>query len=397
MKIENYFYVYLFQKCHSFHQQRINRVNSVKHSKLSINCTFSLTGLVIDFELRSKYCHNCKLKESTMDPAAIQLWKTQHVGSGDCCINHTESSKAMESKAAEVLWGRSLAKYNIRYVEMLSDGDSSAHRAVNVLMPYGEKAVQKLDCVNHAHKRMGTALRKLSKDQHLGGRGKGRLTEKKCDSLQNFYRGAIMDNLQFGVEKMRNAIWAGLFHSMSTDEQPRHMQCPQGEESWCFYQKALAREEEPDSHDNHPSHIYLTTEVTHKMIPVYRRMSEESLLRRMIHGGTRNANECLNSTIWVRDPKTSFMGKQRVLGAVSRAVGSFNEGSTELLSVMNRLNISIANISLQLLTKKDEKRMIKADAASTAQAREQRKDYAVRRRLLEREEGGQGAYEAGGH
>ena len=126
-------------------------------------------------------------------------------------------------------------------------------------------------------------------------------------------------------------------------------------------------------------------------------MFEESLLRRMIHGGTQNANECLNSTIWVRVPKTSFMGKQRVLGAVSRAVGSFNEGSTELLSVMNRLNISIANISLELLTKKDEKRMRKADAASTAQAREQRKDYAVHRRLLEREEGGQGAYEAGGH
>ncbi|KAK0065702.1 hypothetical protein Bpfe_005135 [Biomphalaria pfeifferi] len=109
----------------------------------------------------------------------------------------------MEQDSAVILWNRSVAKYNLRYVEMLSDGDSSAFKAVLESKPYADKAVTKLDCINHAHKRMGTALRKLAKESHLGGRGVGRLTEKKCDSLQNFYRGAIIDNIP-DVSKMRN-------------------------------------------------------------------------------------------------------------------------------------------------------------------------------------------------
>ncbi|KAK0062166.1 hypothetical protein Bpfe_008267 [Biomphalaria pfeifferi] len=45
----------------------------------------------------------------------------------------------------------SVAKYNFRYVEMLSDGDSSAFKAVLESKPYADKAVTKLDCINHAH------------------------------------------------------------------------------------------------------------------------------------------------------------------------------------------------------------------------------------------------------
>ena len=125
---------------------------------------------------------------------------------------------------------------------MLSDGDSSAYRAVCESNPYPDypHQIKKLDCMNHAHKRMGTALRKLAKEQRLGGRGVGRLTENKCDSLQNFYRGAILDNLP-NVDKIKSAVWAGLWHSMSTDEEPHHRQCPEGPDSRCFYQKALAR------------------------------------------------------------------------------------------------------------------------------------------------------------
>lgn len=40
---------------------------------------------------------------------------------------------------------------------------------------------------------MGTALGKLTKQGLLSGRGVGRLTEKKCDSLQNVYCGTILD------------------------------------------------------------------------------------------------------------------------------------------------------------------------------------------------------------
>jgi len=291
----------------------------------------------------------------------------------------------MEQEAAKVMWGRSVEKFGFRYVDMLSDGDSTAYKTVCDLNPYNPQQVKKLECVNHAHKRMGTALRKLTKEHRLGGRGVGRLTEKKCDSLQNFYRGAILDNIP-DVEKMRNAVWASLYHSMSTDDAPHHRQCPEGMESRCFYQKALARGEEPDSHHNHPSHTFLSTEVAHKVIPVYRRMADQTLLRRMTHGGTQNTNECLNAMIWARCPKTSFMGLKRVQGSVARAVCIFNEGATELINLMNRLYVNTSYVTLDHLSRKDNKRMNKADAATTAGARRHRKASAIQRRLNMREE-----------
>ena len=54
---------------------------------------------------------------------------------------------------------------------------------------------------------------KLAKEQRLGGCRVGRLTENKCDSLQNFYRGAILDNLP-NVNKTKS-VWAGLWHSIN--------------------------------------------------------------------------------------------------------------------------------------------------------------------------------------
>lgn len=151
-------------------------------------CIDVLTGLVIDYEILSKYCHACKLKEAQNLPDdELALWKEQH--SNDCCVNHEASSKSMEQTAASIKWGRSLRKYNFRYTEMLSDGDSAAYATVRDEKPYGDTVVDKLECLNHAHKRMGTALRKLAKEERLGGKGVGRLTEKKCDDLQNYYWG----------------------------------------------------------------------------------------------------------------------------------------------------------------------------------------------------------------
>ena len=122
------------------------------------------------------------------------------------------------------MWQRSVEKFSFRYVEMLSDGDSVAYKAVCDIAPYGEKVINKLQCVNHAHKRMGIALRKLAKEERLGRRGVGRLTENKCNSLQIFYRGAIV-NIP-NIDKMRSAVWASLFHSMSTDASSQHQRYP---------------------------------------------------------------------------------------------------------------------------------------------------------------------------
>ena len=100
--------------------------------------------------------------------------------------------------------------------------------------------VVKEECVNHVHKRMVKAFLTLTKKMHLEGTGFGRLTQGKAPQFQNYYRGAVINNIG-DVDKMRDTIWATLYHCMSTDENPHH-KCPAGSKSWCFYQQAIANE-----------------------------------------------------------------------------------------------------------------------------------------------------------
>ena len=113
---------------------------------------------------------------------------------------------------------------------------------------------------------MGTALLNLTKQQKLGGRGAGCLTKDKVLYFQRMYRRAIVNNTG-DVDSMRSAIWAALFHCMSTDE-PHHTRCPPGEGSWCFFRQAEAVGEEPGPHKDNVHHP-LEYSVAEAMIPMY--------------------------------------------------------------------------------------------------------------------------------
>ena len=107
---------------------------------------------------------------------------------------------------------------------------------------------------------------------------------------------------------MRSLIWAALFHSASTDESFNHCYCPDGVNSWCWFKKVEALQEPIPSHNDHRGTTFLNPNVAKKMIPIYERMTSETLLKRMTQGRTQNQNESRNSTIWARCSKTAFMG-----------------------------------------------------------------------------------------
>ena len=71
----------------------------------------------------------------------LAVWRQEHAP--DCCKNHHLSSKAMEQEAAKVMWGLSVEKFGFHYVDMLSDGDSTAYMAVCDLNPYNPQQVNK--------------------------------------------------------------------------------------------------------------------------------------------------------------------------------------------------------------------------------------------------------------
>ena len=67
--------------------------------------------------------------------------------------------------------------------------------------------------------------------------GRGKLTDKVVDSMQNYFGLAIRQN-QGDLYGMKKAIGAILWHCTNLkDDQYRHRFCPTGDDSWCKFKK----------------------------------------------------------------------------------------------------------------------------------------------------------------
>ncbi|KAJ4432026.1 hypothetical protein ANN_20640 [Periplaneta americana] len=191
----------------------------------------------------------------------------------------------MEAEAALILWKRS-EQYGPRNTTILSDGDASTYKRLSDEKPHGASvAIQKEECINHIGKRLGTALRKAVSEWRtrgckLGGRGRGTLKAMTIAKLQKYYQKAILDN-RGNLLAMKSAIYATLFHSISTDEKPQHGNCPVGTESWCFYQRAVAQGKQPGPHKDNVG-TPLKEAVLAKMMPAYQRLASNTLLERRV-------------------------------------------------------------------------------------------------------------------
>lgn len=75
---------------------------------------------------------------------------------------------------------------------------------------------------------------------------------------------------------MTKAVFATLMHCESTDATPEHQNCPEGKESWCFVQKALANNATPLPHAI-AIKTPLRDDVVSKVMPTYKRLGSEKL------------------------------------------------------------------------------------------------------------------------
>ncbi|KAJ4425603.1 hypothetical protein ANN_27799 [Periplaneta americana] len=229
----------------------------------------------------------------------------------------------MEMTASLTLWQRS-EQHGFRYSTMVSDGDSKTYKHLLRNKVYGAD-IEKEKCINHVAKRMGTALRNLVKDERtrgttLGGRSHGSLKDSTIIIISNYYRNAMYQH-KGEKEGMKNAIYAILHHCRSTDEKPDHRKCQKGEDSWCFFNRALARNERPGCHVDNVHNPLRGTIIT-KVIPEFQSLASNELLDRCLEGRTQNDNEALHSLIWSKCPKEVFVTKQRVTICVRLSVNT---------------------------------------------------------------------------
>lgn len=121
--------------------------------------------------------------------------------------------------------------------------------------------------------------------------GKGRLTDDIIDKLTVYYGNAIRGNNML-LKDMQKAVWAIFYHKRSTDKEPLHDFCSQGENSWCPYQKAIVSGKVYRHSNTIPAAVMDNIKDIFKDLPM------PALLKKCVGGRTQNANESLNSLIW---------------------------------------------------------------------------------------------------
>ncbi|GFV47281.1 uncharacterized protein TNCV_4829371 [Trichonephila clavipes] len=276
-------------------------------------------------------------------PVAIDgtLQKREHTSlNGAVIARNVDTSKVIDasilSRFSIEIFQCSESLHGLRYAKFLGDGDSRAYKAVNEMQPYGDTGIEreKLECIGHVEKRMGTRPRalklklkgkKLNDKKTLGGRG--RLTDAEIDKLQRYYGLAIRNNTD-SINSMKRAIWATYFHKASTDAYPQHGMCPTNEDTWCGYYRAITTGEVYKHKNTLPS------EVLHCIKDVYRELSTPNLLAKCLHGKTQNCNESVNSTIWSRIPKNVFVQLGTLKTGILEAIASYNQGNISKYHVL---------------------------------------------------------------
>ena len=298
-------------------------------------------------------------------------WKKQHEES--CTKNHAGSAAQMEVNGIIDMYSRSEAKYGVRYVKYIGDGDCKTFLAITNHNPYDVK-VSKIECVGHVQKRMGTRLRKLKsefKGRKLNDKkplgGKGRLTDVIIDQLTTYYGNAIRKHSD-NYRDMQRAIWSIWYHKRSNDNEPMHDFCPDGPNSWCAYKKAVYN----GTHKNFKHKISIPVAVMDAIKPIFKDLSHPDLLKRCIGGHTQNVNESLNALIWTFCPKTSNSARKIIEIAVNLAVTNFNDGKKSILNVMEELGLVTGENSVLFTKNADRERIIFADKRALSNTLEAR-------------------------
>ncbi|GFX46970.1 uncharacterized protein TNCV_315931 [Trichonephila clavipes] len=141
----------------------------------------------------------------------------------------------------------------IRYITASSDGEcKKVQLLVSEKSVWFDILIKKNECINHVSKRLTTALRSTVKDCHaqgtsLGCIAHGSLKEATVKKLTTYYQKAFFRN-QGDMNGRKAAIYATLLHSISTDAKPQHSKCPEGENSWSFYESVITNGEKDSNH-----------------------------------------------------------------------------------------------------------------------------------------------------
>ncbi|GBM74051.1 hypothetical protein AVEN_102001-1 [Araneus ventricosus] len=130
-------------------------------------------------------------------------------------------------------------------------------------------------------------------------------------------------------------IWAIWMHVVSTDADPEHHFCPTGENLWCKYNQAKFKNSLEKF--KHKSSVPRAVMGTRK--PIFKALSNPTLLKRCLGGKTQHTNESLNSLIWNFCSKNTNSSKTIAQIACNLACINYNSGEKGILNGLKELEL----------------------------------------------------------
>ena len=271
----------------------------------------------------------------------------------------------------------------------IGDGDSSSFSEVVNAKPYGDTVViEKRECISHVQKRMGTLCRNLrqtlkstvlSYGKKIAGRG--RLTDKAINTLQNHYGMAIRQNTD-NFDNMKRSIIAVLYHiSDITNDNERHKYFPRAENSWCKWWL-----DKINGTKKYKKNVNLPIVIKIELEPRFFDLCKDELLKKCLHGQTQNENESLNAIIWKKAPKTIFVNRKVLEIAVCSAVMEFNDGYCGIVAALNTLELVRGFFTNKFVLEADKQWVQSMEGKSNKKAKYRRKKLrSIRKGFLDKE------------
>ncbi|KMQ84720.1 hypothetical protein RF55_17253 [Lasius niger] len=341
---------------------------------------------ILDVVVKSSFCKACVMWKGNTNTVEYEAFYDAH--NENCMANHEESAGKMEVDGVLEMFLRSEDLHNARYRYYIGDGDTKTFKALLDKQPYGEEfIVKRKECVLHVKKRMYRRAKEAKKsltqrkkekqkDAQASTKTKSKiqpkskkmqLTNKLMQDLSLYYGLAIRRHTD-SVENMKKEIWATFFHKISTDEEPQHLHCPAGAESWCKWRQHEAAGTLCDF--THPPP--LDDDVQEVLRPIYEELTADELLERCLGNNTQNNNESFNACVWHLVPKHIFTGRIILEIAAYTSACVFNEGFCTLLKIMEVMGVTIGSAVVQLAHKQDGQRIAQANRRSTDASKESR-------------------------
>ena len=145
-----------------------------------------------------------------------------------------------------------------------------------------------------------------------------------------------------------NPFWPFFYHSSSTDQEPNHEYCPQGEHTWCKYVKHM-HEKAKYPRINMPAYKHekpiILPHIAKYVKPAFVALGRRELLEKCIRGATQNTNESFHNVIWSIASKTHFIAKSTMNTAVHLAAARYNSGHCRSSKVLRSDNWEGGQIS----------------------------------------------------